>query len=254
MVYMCVLGNYMLSTQQMLSKLRKCISEYDLISDGDKIAVGVSGGKDSVTLLKLLAEYKRFSPQKFDLIAISVDLQFDGNATDFSPIENLCRELEVPFFVCRTEIGEIVFNVKKEKSPCSLCSKMRKGALYEKTKEEGANKVAIGHHSDDLIDTFLLSLMYEGRLSTFAPKSFLDRTGITLIRPMLMISESDVTSYCKNLPIVESKCPVNKHTEREYVKNVISDIGKDVKNIREMMFSAITHPERYNLFDKYIKK
>ena len=242
-----------MTLQQMLSKLRRGISEYNLIADGDKIAVGISGGKDSVTLLKLLAEYRRFSPEKFDLIAITVDLQFDGKPLDYSPIQQLCDNLGVEYFIERTDIADIVFNVRKEKNPCALCSKMRKGALYEKAKIEGANKVALGHHSDDLIDTFMLSLLYEGRLNTFAPQSYLDRTGITLIRPMLMISECDIKTFSKDLPVVESLCPANKHTEREYVKNVITHIGKDVKNIREMMFSAISHPERYNLFDKYKK-
>lgn len=243
-----------MTTQQMLSKLRRAISEYNLISDGDKIAVGVSGGKDSVALLKLLAEYKKFSPEKFDLIAITVDLRFDGKETDFSPIQNLCKDIEVPYFIERTDIGQIVFDLRKETNPCSLCSKMRKGALYQKCKDENCNKVAIGHHADDLIDTFLLSLFYEGRLSTFAPKCYLSRTDLTLIRPLMIAEERDVSSYAKSLPIVESCCPANKQTQREYVKNVISDISKDVPKVREMMFTAITHPERYNLFDKYLPK
>lgn len=243
-----------MTTQQMLSKLRRAISEYDLISNGDKIAVGVSGGKDSVALLKLLAEYKKFSPEKFDLIAITVDLRFDGKETDFSPIQKLCDELCVPYFIERTDIGQIVFDLRKETNPCSLCSKMRKGALYQKCKDENCNKVAIGHHADDLIDTFLLSLFYEGRLSTFAPKCYLSRSDLTLIRPLMIAEERDVASYSKCLPIVDSCCPANKQTQREYVKTVISNISKDVPKIREMMFTAITHPERYNLFDKYVPK
>lgn len=243
-----------MTTQQMLSKLRRGITEYKLIRDGDKIAVGVSGGKDSVTLLKLLAEYKRFSPEKFDLIAITVDLRFDGKQTDFSEIQTLCDQLDIKYYIESTEIGQIVFDIRKETNPCALCSKMRKGALYSKVKELGFNKVAIGHHSDDLIDTFLLSLFYEGRLSTFAPKSYLDKSGLTLIRPMIMVQESDVVSYSKTMPVVNSCCPANKQTKREYVKQVISALKKDVPNIREMMFTAITHPERYNLFDKFEKQ
>ncbi len=243
-----------MTTQQMLSKLRRGITEYKLIRDGDKIAVGVSGGKDSVTLLKLLAEYKRFSPEKFDLIAITVDLRFDGKQTDFSEIQTLCDQLDIKYYIESTEIGQIVFDIRKETNPCALCSKMRKGALYSKVKELGFNKVAIGHHSDDLIDTFLLSLFYEGRLSTFAPKSYLDKSGLTLIRPMIMVQESDVVSYSKTLPVVNSCCPANKQTKREYVKQVVSALKKDVPNIREMMFTAITHPERYNLFDKFEKQ
>lgn len=234
--------------------MRKGITKYAMIKDGDKIAVGVSGGKDSVTLLKLLAEYRIFSPEKFDLVAIHIDLNFKDKKPDFSKIETLCKDLGVPFISEKTDIGEIVFDVRKESNPCALCSKMRKGALYDVAVKNGCNKVAIGHHADDLIDTFILSLLYEGRLSTFAPKSFLDRTGLTLIRPMIMIEEADVVSYSKDLPVVDSCCPANKNTRREYAKTVIDFIGKDVKNIREMIFTALTHPERYNLFDKFEKE
>ena len=238
----------------MLSFLRKGITEYNLISDGDKIAVGVSGGKDSVTLLKLLAEYRRFSPERFDLVAITVDLAFPNSSSDYSSLKDLCQELNGEYYVEKTQIGEIVFDVRKESNPCSLCSKMRKGALNDLAKKLGCNKVAIGHHADDLIDTFFLSLLYEGRLSTFAPKSYLDKIGLTLIRPMIMIKECDVLSYSKTLPIVNSCCPANKLTKREYVKDVIKDIAKEVPNVRDMAYVAITKPERYNLFDKHVNK
>ena len=240
-----------MTTQQLLSGFRKCIEDYKMIKDGDKIAVGVSGGKDSVTLLKLLSAYRRFSPERFDLIAITVDLRFNGQDGNYFEIQKLCNELNVPYVIEKTEIGEIVFDARKETNPCSLCSKMRKGALYEVAVRNGCNKVALGHHKDDLIDTFLLSLFYEGRLSTFAPKSFLDRTGLTLIRPMLYIDEWRIISYSKDLPVVKSKCPANKNTKRELVKNIIKNIGENIPDIREMMFTAITHPERYNIFDKY---
>ncbi|MBE7061050.1 MAG: tRNA 2-thiocytidine biosynthesis protein TtcA [Clostridiales bacterium] len=240
-----------MTTQKMLSVMRKGITKYNLIRDKDKIAVGVSGGKDSVTLLKLLAEYKRFSPEKFDLIAISVDLNFADSKTDFTPIKVLCDELGVEYFIEKTDIGQIVFDVRKESNPCALCSKMRKGALNNLAKAQGCNKVALGHHADDLIDTMMLSLLYEGRLSTFAPKSYLDKMDLTLIRPMVMIKEVDVLAYSKTLPVVKSCCPANKHTKREYVKTLISKIGDDIPNVRDMMFTALTHPERYNLFDKF---
>lgn len=240
-----------MTTQKMLSVMRKGITKYNLIRDKDKIAVGVSGGKDSVTLLKLLAEYKRFSPEKFDLIAISVDLNFTDSKTDFTPIKVLCDELGVEYFIEKTDIGQIVFDVRKESNPCALCSKMRKGALNNLAKAQGCNKVALGHHADDLIDTMMLSLLYEGRLSTFAPKSYLDKMDLTLIRPMVMIKEVDVLAYSKTLPVVKSCCPANKHTKREYVKTLISKIGDDIPNVRDMMFTALTHPERYNLFDKF---
>ena len=240
-----------MTTQKMLSLLRKGITKYKMIRGGDKIAVGVSGGKDSVTLLKLLAEYKRWSPEKFDLIAISVDLNFEDAKTDFNPIKSLCDSLDVEYHVEKTEIGKIVFDVRKESNPCALCSKMRKGALNNLAKNLGCNKVALGHHSDDLIDTLMLSLFYEGRLSTFAPKSYLDKIDLTLIRPMIMIKEVDVIAYSKDLPIVKSCCPANKLTKREYVKEVLRNVGKDIPNGRDMAFTAITHPERYNLCDTF---
>lgn len=240
-----------MTTQKMLSFLRKGITKYKLIKDGDKIAVGVSGGKDSVTLLKLLAEYNRFSPERFELLAISIDLNFKDNPTDFTPIKELCDGLNVEYLIEKTDIGQIVFDVRQESNPCALCSKMRKGALNNLAKQNNCNKVALGHHADDLIDTMMLSLLYEGRLSTFAPKSYLDKMDLTLIRPMIMTREIDVISYSKTLPIVKSCCPANKFTKREYVKNIISEIGKDIPNVRDMMFTALTHPERYNLFDKF---
>ena len=240
-----------MTTQKMLSYLRKGITKYNMIADGDKIAVGVSGGKDSVTLLKLLAEYKRFSPERFDLVAITVDLNFEDRKTDYTPLKELCDSLGVEYVIEKTEIGKIVFDIRKESNPCALCSKMRKGALNNLAKSLGCNKVALGHHADDMTDTMLLSLFYEGRLSTFAPKSYLDKIGLTLIRPMIMTRELDVIAYAKNLPVVKSCCPANKMTKREYVKDVISNVSKDIPNVRDMMFTALIHPERYNLFDKF---
>ena len=240
-----------MTTQKMLSVMRKGITKYKLIRDGDKIAVGVSGGKDSVTLLKLLAEYRRFSPERFELIAITIDLNFKDSNTDYTPLINLCKELDVEYYIEKTDIGTIVFDVRKESNPCALCSKMRKGALNTLAKEKGCNKVALGHHADDLTDTLLMSMFYEGRLSTFAPKSYLDKMDLTLIRPMIMVKEVDVISYAKTLPVVKSCCPANKLTKREEVKNIIQRIGNDIPNVRDILFTALIHPERYNLFDKF---
>ena len=237
----------------MLSVMRKGITTYKMIKDGDKIAVGVSGGKDSVALLKLLAEYRRFSPEKFELLAVTIDLNFKNEPADYTPIKNLCKELGVEYEILKTDIGEIVFDARKESNPCSLCSKMRKGALYEVAKQHGCNKVAIGHHRDDLIDTFILSLTYEGRLSTFSPKSYLSKTDLTLIRPMVMIKETDVITFSRDLPIVKSKCPADKQTKREEVKTFIKNMETLMPSIREMIFSAIVNPDRYNLFDKVMK-
>lgn len=240
-----------MTTQRMLSLLRKCVEKYELIKDGDKIAVGLSGGKDSLTLLKLLAEYRRFSPQKFDLVATTIDLAFNDKETDLTPLKDFCENLGVEYYIEKTEIGKVIFDVRKETNPCSLCAKMRRGALNSLAKQKNCNKVALGHHKDDLIQTFFLSLLYEGRLSSFAPKSYLDKTELTVIRPMLYIEECDVISYSKDLPVMFNCCPANKKTKREYAKDVISGIAKDVPNVRDMIFTALVHPERYNLFDKF---
>ncbi len=234
--------------------MRKGVEKYKMIKDGDKIAVGISGGKDSLALLKLLAEFRRFSPYRYQLIAITVDLNFKDNPSDYTPIIEFCKQIDVPYVIEKTDIGEIVFDVRKETNPCSLCSKMRKGALYDVAVKNGCNKVAIGHHADDLIDTFMLSLLYEGRLSTFAPKSYLSKTDLTLIRPLIMVEENLITSFSKELPVVKSKCPMDKNTKREYTKDLIKNIGIEVKNVREMIYTALTHPERYNLFDKFEKE
>lgn len=239
---------------KLTSKTRKAAEDFNMISAGDKIAVGLSGGKDSVTLLKILSELKRYYPEKFELIAITVDLAFKNSPTDYTPLKELCKSLGVPFYLVKTEIGEIVFDVRKEPNPCSLCSKMRKGALYNKAAELGADKVALGHHADDLTDTFLLSMFYEGRLSTFPPKLKLEKTGITVIRPMIYLRECEISSYAKaNLPIVKSECPANKHTKREEVKTIVKDLNKQIPGVRRMIFTALTHPKRYNLFDKFVK-
>ncbi len=240
-----------MTTNELLSPLRRAIKDFNLIEDNDKIAVGLSGGKDSVTLLSLLASYKKFSPQKFDLVAITVDLNFTDQKTDYAPLQKFCDELNVPFYIEKTEIGQIVFETRKESNPCSLCSKMRKGALNSVAKSLSCNKVALGHHADDLIETFFLSMFYEGRLSTFAPKSFLDRMEITQIRPMIYIEERDILSFSKNLPITKSCCPANNQTKRELIKQQINAIKKDIPFVRERIFTALTHPERYNLFDKF---
>lgn len=240
-----------MTTQKMLAQFRRAISDYKMIKDGDKIAVGLSGGKDSVTLLKLLAAYKRFSPEKFDILAVTIDLGFNGKPGDFSVLEEFCKELEVDYVIERTQIGEIVFDVRKEENPCSLCAKMRKGALNTVALREGCNKLALGHHADDFIETMLLSMFYEGRLSTMPPKMLLDRTGLVQIRPLLYTEERNIISYASKLPVCKSCCPANKLTKREYVKKVIEYIKKDVPFVRDRMYVALMNPERYNLFDKF---
>ena len=238
--------------QKLLSKFRKCIETYNLIEDGDKIAVGLSGGKDSLVLLTLLAKYRRFSPQKFDLIAISVDL-FNGES-DYKKVEEYCKSLDVEYHVVKSQIYDIVFTERKEKNPCSLCAKLRRGILNTKAKELGCNKVALGHTKDDLLETFFLSMFYEGRLSTFAPKMHLTNINLTVIRPMIFIDEHETVNESKNMPVFFNCCPANHKTQREYIKNLLKQIKKDIPISTDRTFRAIISPESYNLYDKYKKK
>lgn len=237
-----------MTLQQLLSKVRKAVTDYGMIEDGDAIAVGLSGGKDSIALLTALAAYSRFSPESFSLHAVTIDM---GLGADYAPLEKYCENLEVPLRIERTEIGRIIFDERKEKNPCSLCAKMRRGALNTAAKELKCNKLALGHHADDLVETMLLSLLYEGRLSSFAPTSFMSRMEITLIRPMIYADEKDVISISRDYPVVHNPCPANHFTQREYVKNLIKEIQKTVPEAKERILSALTHPERYNLnFEK----
>lgn len=240
-----------MTTQQLLAPFRRAITDFDMIADGDKIAVGVSGGKDSLTLLALLKAYQRFSPQKFELAAITVDMGFAEH--DFSPIADFCKDNGIDYYVEKTEIAQIIFE-KCPDNPCSLCSKMRRGALNTKINEIGFNKLALGHHSDDVIETFLLSFFYEGRLSVFSPKSYMSRMKITVIRPIVYISEREINAYAKNLPVVKNPCPADKHTQRQYMKDLIHKIQEDIPFVKERMFSAVCHPERYNLWDNIRQK
>jgi len=239
-----------MTTQKLLSYFRRAISQYNLITDGDKVAVGLSGGKDSLTLLTLFKAYQRFSNEKFDLTAINIDLGFEGSETSQKALAEYCDKLEVKLDVVKTDIAKVVFEHRKESNPCSLCSKMRRGALCGRANELKFNKVALGHHADDLMETFFMSMLYEGRLSTFSPKSYLSKTGITIIRPMLLIKECDIISYTKDLPVAFNPCPVNHHTCREYMKNLLKGIQKDIPIAKERIFKAIISPERYNLFGK----
>nr|HPG92904.1 ATP-binding protein [Clostridia bacterium] len=231
-----------MTTQQLLAPFRCAITDFNMIADGDKIAVGVSGGKDSLTLLALLKAYQRFSPQKFELAAITVDMGFDK--LDFSPVADFCKANDIDYYLQKTDIAQIIFE-KCPESPCSLCSRMRRGALNGKLNEIGFNKLALGHHSDDVIETFFLSLFYEGRLSTFAPTSFMSRTKITVIRPMIYISEREINAYAKNLPVVVNPCPADKHTQRQYMKDLLHNVQKDIPFVKERIFSAISHLDRY---------
>ena len=222
--------------QKLMGLVRRCIEDYDMISPGDKIAVGVSGGKDSLVLLKLLAGLRAYSD--FELAAITIDM---GLGMDYSGIQKLCDELNVPYHLIKTEIGPIISDYRKEKNPCSMCSKMRRGALNQALLDLGLNKLALGHHYDDAVETFVMSLIYEGRISCFQPVTNLDRTGIIQIRPMLYIHERTVDSFAQRmeLPVVENRCPVDKHTKREEIKQLVFDLSARYPDLKERIFGAM---------------
>lgn len=238
--------------QRILSAMRKAIEEFDLINEGDKIAVGLSGGKDSLILVSALAMFRRFSPKNFDLVAITID-QTNGE-TNFQPLVEFCKQIDVEFHVVKTEIFDVVFNIRKEKNPCSLCAKLRRGNLNSFAKSLGCNKIALAHHSDDLIETFFLSLFFEGRLSTFAPKTYLSNTDITAIRPLILVDEKSIINASKNMPIVKNICPANHKTKREEIKLFLANLEAKKPRIKSQILNAIISPERYNLFDKYCSK
>lgn len=227
--------------QKLLSYTRRAVDDYQMIASGDRIAVGISGGKDSLTLLYALHGLKRFYPYPFELQAITVDLGFPG--FDLSNIRALCEQLEVPYTVVKSEIGHIIFQERKETNPCSLCAKMRKGALNEKAKELRCNKIAYAHHQDDVIETMLLSLIYEGHFYSFSPYTYLDRMDLTVIRPMLYIPEAEVIGFqnLMKLPVCKSPCPADGHTRREYAKNLLRQLNQENPGVKERMFSAIIH-------------
>lgn len=229
--------------QKLMGLVRRCVEDYGMIEDGDKIAVGISGGKDSLVLLKLLAALRDYHNKDFTLQAITIDM---GLGMDYSGIEQLCLDLDVPYTVVKTEIGPIIFDYRKEKNPCSMCSKMRRGALNQALLDLGCNKLALGHHFDDAVETFMMSLIYEGRISCFQPVTHLDRTGVVQIRPMLYIHEKTVAAFAQreNLPVLQNRCPVDKHTKREEIKALIYDLVKTYPDLKERIFGAM---QRYPL-------
>lgn len=237
-----------MTTQKILSGLRKTVNAYAMINDGDRIAVGLSGGKDSVTLLYALSEYKKFSPQRFDLIALTVDM---GIGSDFKGLTDLCNEINVEHIIINTVIGKIVFEERKEKNPCSLCANMRRGALVNTAVKYGCNKLALGHNADDLIETFFLSLFYENRLSALPPITVLPDKNLTIIRPLIRTPEKNIASYASMFSIIKNPCPAAHHTNREYMKTLLKGICKDIPSAKQSVLSAITNPQRYNLYDKY---
>lgn len=225
--------------QQLYSYTRKAIDDYHMIEEGDKIAIGISGGKDSLTLLYALHGLMRFYPKKFSIEAITVDLGFEN--LDVARVQQLCDELQVPYTVVKTEIANIVFEQRKESNPCSLCAKMRKGALNNRAESLGCNKIAYAHHKDDIIETMMLSLIYEGRFHSFSPYTYLDRMKLTVIRPLMYVNEADIIGFQNKyeMPVVKSPCPMDGNTRREYVKQLIRQLNQENPGVKERFFHAV---------------
>lgn len=226
--------------QQVMSYIRRAADDYHMIDENDRIAIGISGGKDSLTLLYGMHGLKRFYPKKFDIHAVTVDLGFENLNLD--KIKNICEELEIPYTIVKTDIADVIFNQRKESNPCSLCAKMRKGALNDAIKAAGCNKVAYAHHKDDVVETMLMSLIYEGRFHTFSPVTYLDRMDLTVIRPLMYMQEADVIGFINkyDIPVVKSPCPADGYTKREYIKQLLRQLNLENPGVKERMFAAIT--------------
>jgi tRNA(Ile)-lysidine synthase TilS/MesJ len=222
--------------QKMMGLVRRCIEDYAMIVPGERIAVGVSGGKDSLVLLQILAGLREY--MDFSLDAVTIDM---GLGMDYAPIADMCKKLDVPYHIINTQIGPIIFDHRKEKNPCSMCSKMRRGALNQALLDLGIRKIALGHHYDDAVETFVMSLVYEGRISCFQPVTDLDRTGVIQIRPMLYVHEKTVQNFSSRmeLPVVENRCPVDKHTKREEIKQLVYDLSQTYPELKERIFGAM---------------
>lgn len=243
-----------MTTQTMLSPFRRAISDFEMINHGDKIAVGLSGGKDSLALVTLFAALKKFYPKPFELFAVNIDMGLDYDESEKTALKNYLDELKVPLYVEKTDIGKILFEVRKEKNPCSLCSKLRRGALCSVAVSHGATKIALGHHADDLAETLFLSLFFEGRLSTFEPVTFLEDLNVSLIRPLIYTEEKNIRAYAKNFPVLHNPCPADKHTNRQYIKELLASVKKDIPFAKSRIFTALYHPERNHLFGEAIEK
>ena len=212
-----------------------------MIEPGDRIAVGVSGGKDSVMLLKAMCELKRFYPAEFELVAVTLDMRFGNTDGDFSQIEKLCAEFGIEYTVKRTELAEIIFNTRQESNPCSLCARMRRGILHDTAKEFGCNKIALGHHLDDAAETFMMNLLNESRIGSFSPVTYLSRKDITMIRPLIYLTEAQIESAVKrlDLPVIQSRCPANENTQREETKNLIAELSAQYGDVARKIIGAL---------------
>lgn len=225
--------------KRILSLTRRAVEDYNMISDGDRIAVGVSGGKDSLLSVLALSALRRFYPRKFELYAITIDMGIEG--MDFTCVKEFCSGLDVPYIIEKTDIKKIVFDVRQEKNPCALCANLRRGALHNTAKENGISKVVLGHHFDDAVETFMMSLLYEGRVNSFVPVTYLDRMDITLLRPLIYIEEKEIKRFIANnaLPVVKSLCPANGNTKRQYIKELLYELNIESSDVRKRIFTAM---------------
>ena len=234
--------------KKILGPLRRAVEKYEMIRPGDRIAVGLSGGKDSTALLVAMKRFQYFSPVPFELEGITLDMGFGG--MDFEPLVQLCAELDIPYTIKKTQIGPIVFEARQEKNPCALCARMKRGALHDLSIERGCRKIALGHHADDAIETFFLSLFYEGRINTFSPVTYLDRKDITLIRPLIFVKEKDIiyNPEVKELPVIKSTCPADGHTKREDMKDMMKELRKTIPELDDSILKAIQNKEQFHLW------
>ena len=237
-----------MTMKKLLSKTRQAINDFGMIQENDKIAVGLSGGKDSITLLNILKNYQKFSPQKFDLIAITLN----PGDVDNSLLYEHCKNIDVPFYEIQTDIAKIVFDIKKEKNPCSLCAKLRRGALNDAAMKLGCTKVALGHHKDDAVETFVMTMFYEGRVNCFSPKSYMEKFNLTIIRPMVYIDEYMIKKAVReyNYPIIKNPCIADGHTKRQDVKELIKNLNSTFPNLKEKLFSALNNSDQLFIWDK----
>lgn len=243
----------MITLQQLMSPVRRAVSDFKMIKEGDKIAVGLSGGKDSIALLSALAGLRRFYPEKFDVVAVRIDTGIGYDKSEEDALFNYVKSLGVEYHVEPTQIYQVVFEERKEKNPCSLCANMRRGALNSTAKKLGCNKVALGHHADDLIETFFLSMIYEGRLSTFQPVTYLSKADLSVIRPLIYVKEHEILSFSKDKPILKNPCPVDKFTQREAVKETVKKLSQEYPLLKDNVFNALVDDKRHNLIKKSLE-
>lgn len=231
--------------QKLLSTVRQALEHYEMIEEGDSVAVGLSGGKDSSALLLALAKMRTFYPKKFSLCAVTVDMGFDGGDEKFGEVREWCSSLDVPLYTVKTDIAKIVFDERKEKNPCSLCAKMRRGALMNEASRVGANKVALGHQLEDAVETFMMSLMHEGRIACFMPVTVYENTGISVIRPLIYTREADIKAVVRaeNIPVAQSLCPENGHTERAEMKELLRAFDREHRGVYKRILGALERKE-----------